>query len=802
MKIIFSFVCSLLFVTSVLSQNLIIKDALTGKPLQHVYIYSSSPSITAITDYQGKTDISEFKNADSIFIELIGYKKLAFSFSQLRENDFLIDLLEAPFSEKQIVISATRWQQEKRDMPNKISEIHALEIQMQNPQTAADLIGHSGEVFIQKSQLGGGSPMIRGFAANRVLISVDGVRMNNAIFRSGNLQNIISIDPFSVEKAEILFGPGSVMYGSDAIGGTMSFFTNSPQLKSNSKNTISGNTSARFSSANFERTWHFDFNVGLEQWAFLSSITFSDFHNLHMGNNGPEDYLRYKYVSLNSGDDFIKNNNNPREQLFTNYDQLNLMQKIRFRQNQYWEFNFGLFYSKSSDIPRYDRLIETLNNTLKNAEWYYGPQLWFMNTLSVEYKKVNKLFNQAKVGIAYQYFEESRHDRKFNESILRNRHESLKAINANIDFNNVIDEQQKLFYGFEIINNTVGSEANSKNIFNNFSQSIATRYPDNASWNSYAAYLTYQNNLNHYLILSSGLRYNYISIISKFDNTFFPFPFSNIGLKSDALTGSFGIIYSPQKDVQIKMNLGTGFRAPNMDDISKIFDSEPGSVVVPNPNLNSEYAYNIELGFTKTFTDFARIDVAGFYTILDDAMVKRTFSLNSSDSIYYDGVLSQVKAIQNAAQAKVYGVQAGIELKLPHNFSLLTRINYQNGEEELDNGDTSPMRHAAPLFGSAYLIYKNSKLKIDFYTIYNGEISFNNLALSERNKPHLYAKDADGNPYSPGWFTLNLKMNYKYSNTLSITCGIENILNKLYRSYSSGIAAPGKNFIAALYYSF
>jgi len=798
MKIICFFVFILLFVAALFSQTLTIKEETTGKPLQDVYVYCYNPAISAVTNTNGQCDISDFVDCDSIVIELIGYKKESLSFIQIRKNDFVVYLSEKYFSEKQIVVSATRWQQEQKNIPGKITTIHPLKIQMQNPQTAADLIGQSGDVFIQKSQLGGGSPMIRGFAANRVLISVDGVRMNNAIFRSGNLQNIISIDPFSIQKAEILFGPGSVIYGSDAIGGTMSFITKEPHLKKK----FSGNTSIRFSSANLEKTGHFDFNIGFENLGFLTSITISDYDNLIMGSNGPDDYLRKNYVLKSASLDKIKTNNNPKEQLYTLYSQFNLMQKIRYKYNKYWDFNFGLYYSKSSDIPRFDRLIQASSDTLKNAEWYYGPQLWLMNRLSVEYQRANQLFTKAKATVAFQYFEESRHDRKFNEINLRHRYESLEAININLDFNKHLNQTQKLYYGFEIISNKVDSEAESENIQDASKQAISTRYPDNSKWNSYAVYLTYQNQLKENLILNSGLRYNYININAKLDNSIFSFLSSKIALKTGAITGSLGAVYSLQPDLQIKMNLSTGFRAPNIDDVSKVFDSEPAAVVVPNPNLKSEYAYNIELGITKTFSDFVRINVSRFYTILDNALVKRNYNLNGQDSIFYDGILSQIQAVQNAAQVKVYGVQAGIEIKLPNNFSFLTRINYQKGEEELDNGDTSPLRHAAPLFGSAHLLYKNGKLRVDLYSTYNGEISFNNLAVTEQNKPHLYAQDSNGNPYSPDWYTVNLKLNYNFINNFSLSLGIENILDKRYHPYSSGIAAPGRNFIGAVNYSF
>ena len=85
----------------------------------------------------------------------------------------------------ELVVSANKWEQNLMEVPGTVSRVSKQLIQFQNPQTSADLLTLTGKVFVQKSQLGGGSPMIRGFATNRVLLVVDGVRMNNAIFRSG-----------------------------------------------------------------------------------------------------------------------------------------------------------------------------------------------------------------------------------------------------------------------------------------------------------------------------------------------------------------------------------------------------------------------------------------------------------------------------------------------------------------------------------------------------------------------------------------------------------------------------------------
>jgi hemoglobin/transferrin/lactoferrin receptor protein len=179
-------------------------------------------------------------------------------------------------------------------------------------------------------------------------------------------------------------------------------------------------------------------------------------------------------------------------------------------------------------------------------------------------------------------------------------------------------------------------------------------------------------------------------------------------------------------------------------------------------------------------------------------MVRRDFTLNGLDSIMYDGEMCRVQAIQNAAFATVYGIQAGLEVKLPAGFGFTSQFNYQKGEEELDDGTKSSLRHAAPWFGISHFTYKVHKLELDLYAVYNGEISYANLCEEERGKDYLYAKDADGNPYAPAWYTLNIKALYQLTDNFTISAGVENITDRRYQPYSSGIAGPGRNFILAL----
>ncbi len=783
----------------VCAQTITVTDNTTGLPIEFVTIFDGKNNISALTNVQGQADVSAFNNSEDISIRYVGYREKVYSFKELEELKFMVTLSPSDVALNEVVVSASHWKQETREVPLKVTSISPENIQLQNPQTAADLLTVSGEVFVQKSQLGGGSPMIRGFATNRVLIAVDGVRMNTAIFRSGNVHNVISLDPFAIQNTEIIFGPGSVIYGSDAIGGVMSFYTSKPVFSTNSELYARGNSTARASTANNERTVHVDVNLGREKFASLSSISYSDFDDLKIGANGPNEYLRTFEVTQDQNGDSVVSNTNPRVLTPTRFNQLNLMQKLRYSPNENWDINFGFHYSESSDLDRFDRL--TLTNSSGNpryAEWYYGPQIWQMNNLNILRTSNGRFFDQASLTISQQYFRESRHTRRFRSNQKVSREENVEVFTLNLDLEKNINSSHRFFYGGEVVLNDISSFGFNENIEDNSTSPTSTRYPDGSDWNSFSGYLSHRLKLSEKINIQSGLRYSHFFLAATFDQTYYPVPFNDISINEGAFTGSLGLVYTFDESLQVNGNLSTGYRAPNIDDAAKVFDSEPGSVVVPNSNLKPEYAYNVDLGFTKVFNQVVKVNLTGYYTILKDALIRRDFMINNQDSIQYDGRLSRVQAIQNSAQARVFGVQAGLKVELPSGFRLSSQINIQEGEEEQEDGTFAPLRHAAPAFGETHLSYIYEKLEIDVYTEYNGELSNSELAPSEKGKEYLYAKDDSGNPYSPSWYTLNLNSAYELNSTVKVSAGVENITDQRYRPYSSGIAAPGRNFFIAV----
>ena len=788
-------------VNSIYAQQIQVLNEESHEPLASVALYNAEKSKSVLTNFDGVANISVFDKDEVIHFKHVNFTDKSLRKSQIIRNNNKVYLKSDGNELDQVVLSVAKFEMNKDEIPQKIVSFSANDIIMASPQTSADLLESSGQVFVQKSQLGGGSPMIRGFATNRLLITVDGVRMNTAIFRSGNLQNIISIDPLAVENTEVILGPGSVVYGSDAIGGVMNFYTLKPKFSFTHKASVSGSAYSRYASANNEKTVHADVNIGLENWAFLSSISFSDFDDLRMGSHGPDEYLRNEYAVRRNGEDVVVANDDPRVQKPTGYKQINLLQKVKFMPHKDWDLNLGLIYSTTSDFPRFDRLYRKRDGDLRTAEWYYGPQEWFMGNFKINKKGNGALYDKAQMTTAYQFFEESRHNRDFGEDWLYNTKENVDAYSVNFDFEKTFEES-RLFYGAEYVFNKVNSTGFAENILTEEENITASRYPDGSTWQSIAAYTTYQWKIQEDLSFQSGLRYNHILVDAEFDENLYDFPFKEANINTGALTGSAGINWQQNRFIGWRLNLSTAFRAPNIDDVGKIFDSEPGAVVVPNPDLKPEYAYSSELGFDWKPAENISFIATAFYTYLNDAMVRRGFNLNGETEIDYQGEPSRVQAIQNTAKAHVYGFESGIEIDFSVALRLTSKISITEGKEEQEDGSTAALRHAAPVFGNTHLIWHKKRLKFDLFAEYNGQFDYKDLAPSEQGKAYLYAIDDNGNPYSPSWYSLNLTGQYELSKNLLATASLENITDQRYRTYSSGIASAGRNLILALRYTF
>ena len=787
---------------SVFSQKIKVQNSESKKGIEEVFIYNKNQSITEVSDSAGIADISKFAKRDTLIFMHQSYA--TFMIPKLNIGN-VISLKEQTITIPTIEIVAEQEKNNALEASSKIDKIDAKTVEFNNPQTAAEMLELSGGVYIQKSQMGGGSPIIRGFEANRVLLVVDGVRMNNAIYRSGHLQNAITLDNSIIEKTSIIYGSNSVIYGSDAIGGVVHYETKMPKFKKekDTTNNNSANAYARYATANQEKTVHFDFNLGSKKLATLTSVTFSKFEDLRMGEitnpDFPEFGITKNYADRINGVDTVLRKEDFTTQKGTGYSQTDLLQKIRFQVSKNFILTLNTQYSTSSDVPRYDQLTDLSDdNEIEWAEWYYGPQNRLLGSLSAKIKAEKKLFNKMEILTHYQKIDEDRVSRKFGKDDKTTREEDVNVYGINIDFlkdNNT----SKWFYGVEAIHNNVISSAFSENIVTGDRSEASTRYPDNGSTlTSMAGYLTFKNNFTEKSTYSIGARYSHSVLSASFaDTSFIQLPFSEINNSNGALTGNAGFVYHPNKKWNIQVAISSGYRSPNVDDLGKVF-AKNAFVVVPNDQLTPEKSYNGELGITRAFgNEDLIINVVGFYTILKDAIVRGFYSIGGVDSLIYDGELLKMQTNVNANEAIVYGISANLKAKLNEELSLKSSLNYTLGKNVTTN---APLGHIPPLYGRTDLILHSAPLTLSAYAKYQFRKPFSQYSpVSNEDNENKAAITETGEFYgTPAWWTANIRAQMQLSKSFSLQLALENMLDTHYRPFASGVSAAGRNFIFTL----
>lgn len=705
-----------------------------------------------------------------------------------------------PIQLNPIVVGATKTAVNKREISQQTETVSAKEIRFQNFQNTADVLGNSGTIAIQKSQQGGGSTIIRGFEANKVLYVVDGVRMNNLIFRAGHLQNILTVDENILSRAEVVFGPSSTIYGSDALGGTIYLETLKPKLKNSGDKVFSGNAFVRKGTSNNETKLHADLNIAGKKWASLTSVTGSDFGDLRMGarKNGSSAFFgaRRYYVDQFNGKDSLVKNPDTLLQRFSGYRQLDVMQKVLFKQNEKVSHDLNFQYSTTNDVPRYDRLTDPKGTGLSNATWYYGPA----KRILAGYNLNTKNFPGGQtmhLGLHYQNAVESRHQRKFDNDFLQHRYEDVKSFNLNADISKHFSNLQ-IQYGLEIQYDHLNSVANKENIKTGAISPLDTRYPNgkNSMFHS-DLYGRAQYRFGQKTTLNFGLRAGYTTLNSTHnDTTFFRLPYSVIAQTNVTYSGSIGVAHNPGENLKLTANISTGYRVPNMDDLSKIFETAPGRLTVPNPNLKPEKTVTFDGGMTLWKGQKIQWENNAFYTRMFDAITTAPFQFNGRDSVLYQGVLSQVRANQNLRNAYIYGFSSNFKVNIDDHWMLFAGASYTRGRIISENANT-PLDHIPPIYGRAGVRYQSSSLTVELYMLFNGKKDIKDYYLNGEDNEQYAPRNG-----MPAWQTYNCKVSWQVASSLTLQAGIENILDIQYRTFASGINAPGRNLYGTLRYRF
>ncbi|MDD7915267.1 TonB-dependent receptor [Polaribacter ponticola] len=812
----FIFVFAVLISSITLAQEVKILDRETGKKVKNVTVYNASKTLNLSTNKNGLVDISSFKRNEIIVFSHLSYAIKRIKKATLIKQSLTVYLTKQSEELDEVVISAFKTAEKTTRIAEQIAVLSSKEIQKFSPQTSADLLATIPGIKVQKSQFGGGSPVIRGMESNRVLLVVDGVRMNNAIYRKGHLQSSITLSPNLLDKTEVVFGPSSVIYGSDALGGVIHYYTKTPKLSEENK--VSSQFFSRYSSVNQEITTNVSAEVSFSNWASFTSISYSDFGELKAGKNrshGFSDWGKVFHYSENVNGNYNENptvNLNPNLLRNTGYNQTDVLQKFFVPLSEKTDLKINLQYSTSSDIQRFDRLTELKNNTLKFAEWYYGPQKRLLISSQLLLDSTKNWLESGAITVAYQNLEESRIQRKFGSLDRSYRIESVDVLSLNGDFSVPLtnDKTRTLSYGFEFAYNNVSSNSFGKTLniangeINGFSKDfkVQSRYPDGGSnYFSSAAYLGYRQDVNSKTTLNSGIRFTNTNLNAKWiDQTFIQLADTNINANHSAITATLGYVFKPNKNWQLNGVLSSGFRSPNIDDVGRVREKS-GNVTIPNINVKPEFAYSSEIGIQKYFNKRKfRLGANIYYTLLDN-YIQRDFVLNADGSVQqieFDDEFGNAVNNQNKGNAYIFGYTINYLGKISKTINTTGFITYTKGRTY----DTEePMSSVPPLFGQFEINYKKEKIELGAAIRFNSKKDIEDFNFTEGIDNHDLTPIVDANATndedkyygSPSWVAFGLNGRYLVNDNFSVQAKLDNIFDEHYIEFASGVSSPGRN---------
>lgn len=645
------------------------------------------------------------------------------------------------FSLPDITVSATRNEINIFDVPRDVKVVSETALKKFAPVSANDLMKAVPEIAMQRTTFGGGSPILRGMIGRENLILIDGIRVNNSTYRSGPTQYFNTIDAASVERVEVVYGPGSVIYGSDALGGVINIITKNP-----------GNTNPAFSSS----TTFSSSNNGIGQNLFAQS---------NWNGGGALISASYKkYNNLTAGENITQSP--------TGYDEIDGTAKINFNTDHDAHLSILMQSINQNNVPRYDRIFA--GKDIKNI---YDPQQ--RHLFYARYKK-----NEAGSFLSNYQIDFSIQRQLEGSSIIGAKQKNIEVsekINTltgsgGITFNSVFSNNV-FTYGAESYYDIISSARDT--LDHQKSTIIKGDSPFPAKSRYLTSALFAQNQYeNDFLIVIAGLRYSYFNFSALPEMQIKNISVDNIDASSGGLCGSVNFTFKLIKNsLNIYGGISQGFRAPNANDLSAIGLVSNFGVEVPNSKLRSEKSTNYEAGIKVNLSNI-RLYASTYYMRLYDYIIREETGILNGTKIFKK---------ENSSVGELMGLNFHTSVNFINDISINMAASYTLGNN-ITAGE--PLSKIPPFRGGLSFDY-------NFYNYWLSsavEFSLSQKRLSSNDK----ADSRIGETGTSGYTVWDLRGGCKFSEWGSIVLSLENILDRLYKVHGSGIYSTGRNFIVSL----
>lgn len=653
-----------------------------------------------------------------------------------------------------VQVTATKRPESTLDVPAATTTIGGARLREIAPQTPMDALHGEVGTFVQQTTPGQGVVIVRGLKGSEVLHLVDGFRLNNAIFRNAPNQYIALVDGQSLNRIEVVRGPSSTLYGGDAMGGVVQMLT--PEL-------------------NFEGdAWQWDGRLrAIAASADDSLIGRAEVKGGHAGMGFSLGLTLQEVNDLRSGDG--------KTRPFTGFTQRSADFKWQANIAPGHELMLSLQYSEQPRTPRHDALVPGFGQTAPdNAVFFFKPQQRQFAQLRWRIDNPNALFDSGELHLGRQKIVDDRLTRATGTPNLETELNRDTTTGVSGQFGKDIGSEHHLSYGFEYYRDDVDSSKTRVNINTGAFSVRAPRFPDGSRMDGWAIYAG--DDWRHGRFdLNYGARYSRFDIsIPALGTT------PGVSLTPDDFTGNVGLAFELSDDVRLVVNLGRGFRAPNIFDLG-VFGPRPGNrYSTPNPDLSPEYVTSIDAGVkfgTETFSG----ELIAFRSQYRDKIT----SVLTGNLI--DGALEVQN--RNVARQELWGIEAGARYRMAApDLELYATATFTRGDEDTDTG-TMPADRIPPLFGKLGARWQvRDTLGLEAYAFYaSGQDRLSDRDLVD---PRI---NPDG---TAGWATLNARVSWRVTPAFELSLRAENLADRHYREHGSGLDEPGRNFIITVDYRF
>jgi len=742
MKHIFTFITAVLLTMQLFSQSIqgVILNNDTNTPIANANISIQNSSQGTVSDTNGQFTITySEKEAFTLFISCLGFETLQLELSgKVVKNSLEIKLQPTTIQlNKSIIVTASKNKLLSHKIPEAVSVLTKEELRYNAPRSMAEaLIGVPG-VWMQKTNHGGGSPFLRGLTGNQTLLLLDGIRLNNAAFRYGPNQYFNTIDVFSVNQVEVIRGKGSVLYGSDALGGVINIITQSPEFYKG-KSRLTGKGRLKLMNKGMEQSGAGELNYQSQQFAVSGNINHKNFGDLYAGGN-----LGYERPS--------------------SYNETGTNFKAKLRLADSWLISSAFNYLIQKDVGRYDQVAQRGYQSYK-----FDPQIHRLFYARAEYFGGNSFFKKIRFTLSNQFSDETRKLQKQESTTIKKENDVVKNYGFVLDNFSEFSKNWSAVSGLEFYSDLIHSSKTETDTETGNQTEKRGLYPNNSTMKNLAFFSQHTLKFKKINLLLGG-RYNVNSLNSEDEQ------FGEVKLKPQSVVGNFSLQYLPNKSDNFILSANTAFRAPNINDISSfgLFDY---GIEIPSTALSPEKTHTFEAGYKKLTNRFS-LSLFVFNTRIKDQIVRVQSEYKGDE--FYEG--ERVYTKKNLAKSNIFGIETESGFKLNPQFSLIGSLSWLYGKN-LENN--KPMRRIPPLNGKLAIRY--SKFRIF------SELEY----LLAAHQDRLSSGDIDDHRISeggtPGWDILNFKLGYSWNN-VSLHSGIQNILNQAYRIHGSGVDGFGRS---------